>query len=219
MERKPKSTPIGLASRANQTSEGDATKQTGLATSPFPVPDSKSQDTGNGNSTERKPSESLHSTSVNQQSPTLWGRPPPVPQRATQPIYDAEAKSLRASTSIPGVKSYAAVSPENRYQRSGTPIPDSTSPAVIGSENQDQRSSASMAGSASAAATGSPYDPQIFVKRPGTGVCPAESGIHRQKMERLMIFAVYICQLRKLESSVMPWDCQRIILRTKSVQV
>ncbi|KAK3166725.1 hypothetical protein OEA41_009850 [Lepraria neglecta] len=77
-----KSTSIGLASRANQTSKGDATKQTGLTTSPFPVPDSKSQDTGNGNSAERKPSESLHSTSVNQQSPTLCGRPPPVPQAA-----------------------------------------------------------------------------------------------------------------------------------------
>lgn len=124
----------------------------------------QTQDTGNGNSTERKPSESLYSTSVNQQSPTLWGRPPPVPPRATQPIYDAEVKSLHAITSIPGLKSYAAVSPENRYQRSGTPIPDSTSPTAIGSENRDQRSSASMPGSASAAATGSPYDPQIFEK-------------------------------------------------------
>ncbi|KAL2052163.1 hypothetical protein ABVK25_007605 [Lepraria finkii] len=101
------------------------------------------------------------------------GKAPPVPPRVTQSIYDAEAKILCASNSIPDLKSYAAVSPENRYQRSGTPIPDSTSPAAISSENQDQRSNAPMPGSASAAATGSPYDPQIFVKKSWDGSVPS----------------------------------------------
>lgn len=147
------------------------------------------------------------------------GKAPPVPPRVTQPIYDAEAKILCASTSIPDLKSYAAVSPENRYQRSGTPIPDSTSPAAIGSENQDQRSSAPMPGSGSAAATGSPYDPQIFVKNSWDGSVPSREQTPTPEDGMTDDLCGLHMSAKKARELGHAMGFQRIILRTKSAQV